>query len=100
MRLTRKQKDLIKRRALVHKEYTSSLYAVTEVVDKLAKKLNISTVTVYADIKHNFKAWCDELKEKGEQLDFPITDIEDYKMFFRDNYSPYEAVVEQIRDCE
>lgn len=96
MKETRKQKEIKKRRDIVYKEYTTSLLATTDMVDKLSKKLKVSSVTIYSDIKHLFKEWCVELKEYAKTLEYPIDDLEDYRDYFKDGYEADEAVREDI----
>lgn len=51
MNLTKSQKKIQDRRSIVYKEYQTSDNTVQEIVDKMAKKFNVSTVTIYSDIK-------------------------------------------------
>ena len=51
MSLTKSQKKIQDRRSVVYKEYQESDNTVQEIVDKMAKKFNVSTVTIYSDIK-------------------------------------------------
>jgi len=96
MNLTRKQKQIKKRRENVYKEYTTTLLSTTDMVDKLSKKLNVSSVTIYADIKHLFLEWSIKLKEYAKKFDYPINDVEDYRDYFKDGYDADEAVREDM----
>lgn len=51
MNVTKSQKKIQDRRSIVYKEYQDSDDTVQEIVDRLAKKFNVSTVTIYSDIK-------------------------------------------------
>lgn len=51
MKETRKQKEIRLRRRAIHSAYIVTDLSTTDFVDSMAKKLKLSSVTVYADLK-------------------------------------------------
>lgn len=52
MKETRKQKEIRLRRQAIGASYSSTNLSTTDFVDSLAKKLKLSSVTIYSDLKH------------------------------------------------
>lgn len=53
MKETRKQKQIRLRRQAINAAYLKTELCTTDFVDLMAKKLKLSSVTIYADLKHN-----------------------------------------------
>lgn len=52
MKITKAQKKIQDRRSVVYKEYqTEDNGTVQEIVNRMAVKFNVSTITIYSDIK-------------------------------------------------
>jgi len=53
MKETRKQKLIRLRRQAINAAYLKTDLSTTDFVDSMAKKLKLSSVTIYADLKFN-----------------------------------------------